>query len=86
MGKLVILAVRDRQLDAYMRPFVAQSIGQALRSFRDEVNRKDADMNAHPEDYELYSLGEFDEETGVIISVVPKQVALATNLIERKIT
>lgn len=84
MAILTIMAVHDRQLDAYMRPFCAQSIGQAIRSFRDETNRADSEIHAHPEDYELFAIGHFDESTGTITSTRPQQVAIATNLIERK--
>lgn len=84
MSQLIIIAVRDRQLDAFMRPFVAQSNGQAVRSFRDEINRAGSELNAHPEDYELYLLGTFEETTGEILATKPQQIAIATNLIERK--
>lgn len=77
--KLAMLAVRDRQLDAFMRPFCVQTIGQGIRSFGDEVQRQDQPMYQHPEDYELYHLGDFDEETGKLTSLdKPKQIALAT--------
>lgn len=80
------MAVHDRQLNAFMRPFVAQSVGQATRSFRDEVNNPGSDLNKHPEDYALYKLAEFDENNGHInvLHEGPLQVALASNLIERK--
>lgn len=86
MATLEILAVHDRQLDAYMRPFCAQSIGQAVRSFRDEVNNPQSDLNKHPEDYTLHKLGTFEESTGIIYMLKegPEQVAIASNLIERK--
>lgn len=79
-----IIAVRDRQLDAFMRPFTAQTTGQAIRSFKDEVNRKDSELHAHPEDYELYQLGTFNEQTGQVTALEkPLQLALASNLKER---
>ena len=90
MAKHIIVAVRDRQLNAYMRPFTAQTRGQAIRSFRDEVNRQGSELNTHPEDYELYQLGTFDEETGVISDIITAegkgatQLAIASNLIEKK--
>ena len=90
MAKHIIVAVRDRQLNAYMRPFTAQTRGQAIRSFRDEVNRQGSEHNTHPEDYELYQLGTFDEETGVISDIITAegkgatQLAIASNLIEKK--
>lgn len=81
----IIVAVRDRQLNAYMRPFTAATRGQAIRAFGDEANRRESEINAHPEDYELYQLGTFEETTGKIIAdEQPQQLALATNLIERK--
>lgn len=80
------MAVRDRQLDTFMRPFTAQAIGQAIRSFKDETNRKESEINAHPEDYELYQLGTFNEQTGAVTSLdKPLQVALATNLVQHNL-
>lgn len=65
LNKLMV-AVSDRAVGAFMNPFVAPSIGWAVRSFSDEVNRKGADnqLAAHPEDYELWVLAVYDDETG----------------------
>lgn len=83
--KHIIVAVRDRQLDAFMRPFTAATIGQAVRAFSDEVNRQGSELNQHPEDYELYQLGEFDDDTGALLQPLPvKSIAIASNVIERK--
>lgn len=81
----IIVAVRDRQLDAFMRPFTAATIGQAVRAFSDEVNRQGSELNQHPEDYELYEIGQFDDDTGALLQPHPvKSIAIASNLIERK--
>lgn len=42
------------------------SVGYAIRSFADEVNRQaeDNQMHRHPEDFELVYLADFDEGTG----------------------
>lgn len=66
MAKLTVFAVRDRALDAFMRPFFMPTEGMAIRSFQDEVNRKDENnpLAQHPEDYDLYTLGTFDEDRG----------------------
>lgn len=65
---MIICAVRDSAMNAFMRPFVVPAVGMAIRSFSDEVNRvaEGNALNAHPEDYELYSIGTFDEETGAV--------------------
>lgn len=62
--RLVVVAVRDSAVDAFMRPFFVPSTGMAVRSFRDEVARSESEMFRHPADYELFQLAEFDEETG----------------------
>ena len=82
-----IVAVHDRQLDTFMRPFTAQSVGQALRSFKDETNREGSELRAHPEDYALYQLGTFNEQTGQVTSLdKPLQLALASNLVSQAVS
>lgn len=61
-----IIAVFDRGIQAYMRPFTTPHRNAALRSFTDEANREDSEICKHPEDYDLYQVGEFDENTGQI--------------------
>jgi len=77
---LRVVAVRDRALEAFMRPFFVPAVGQAIRSFQDEVNRVDKDnaINAHPADYDLWYLADFDEESGKFVGGdgFPKQVAI----------
>jgi len=77
----IIVAVHDRQLKAFLRPFVANTIGQAVRSFSDEVNRAGSDLNAHPEDYTLWQLGTFNDHDGNISTEGREQIAIASNLL-----
>lgn len=78
----VICAVRDSKMDAYMQPFFVKSLGVALRSFADEVNRKDSPMNQHPEDYELYHIGYYSEDFGMLAPLDNAvSVALATTVL-----
>ena len=79
----VICVVRDSASSCYMRPFYMVSEGMALRSFQDEVNR-DADDNMmfrHPEDFELFSLGTFDDsDASFDLHRVPKSLATAKQM------
>lgn len=66
---LVVCSVYDKAAEAFGRPFFVPAKGLALRSFIDEVNRKPSEgapnsMNAYPQDYALYHLGDFDELQG----------------------
>lgn len=64
--KLVLCSVKDRAADAYARPMFVPSTGVAIRSFSDEINRADAEnqLYNHPDDFDLYEFGEFDDNNG----------------------
>lgn len=61
-----IVAVHDKALDAYLRPFTAPTTGVAIRHFQDEIANKESPMHTHPEDYTLHLLGDYEEDTGII--------------------
>lgn len=81
--KLKVVAVRDRAVDAFNQPFFVPSIGQANRLFADEVNRKDDKnmLNTHPEDFDLYELGEFDSGSGEFVCFSPRMVAIGKDVV-----
>lgn len=66
----VIVAIKDRAADAYMRPWFVPTTAMAVRSFMDEVQRDSADNQLfhHSDDFDLYELGFFDDSTGRITS------------------
>lgn len=65
---LVIVSVLDLKVKAFGRPFFARTNEEAVRSFTGEVNRAAADnpLSAYPQDFVLYSIGTFDDETGKV--------------------
>ena len=75
---LKIFAVRDRATDQYGTPMFLISEGQAICSFSDEVNRAAADnmLYSHPDDYDLFELGEFDTMTACFECHSPAQIAI----------
>lgn len=80
--RYIVVAVRDRAADAYGVPVFVASLGQGIRSFSDEVNR-DAEGNAmaaHPDDFDLYSLGTYDDATGNFECSIPKQVCVGKDV------
>lgn len=66
--KLHLVAIRDIKVGAYQQPACVAAIGGAERAFSDAVNNQErnTDISRHPEDFELYILGTFDDETGRI--------------------
>lgn len=69
-----MLAVRDRAIDAFMNPFVVQALGQGIRSFSDEVNNSQSPMFSHPDDYDLYHIGDYDSDTGLVVACTPPRM------------
>lgn len=65
--KLIVLAVFDVQAQAFMRPIFVASRGVGIRLVADEVNRAAADnlLHWHPEDFRLFELGEWDDNSGL---------------------
>lgn len=81
---MLICSVRDSALDAFMQPFVAQSRGQAIRSFTDAVNDGSTPMNKHPSDYELFVIGTFDEDIGEVKGHTPISLLRGVDAVEKK--
>lgn len=83
---LQIFAIKDRAVQAFMQPFFAPTIGAAIRAFSDGINDKQHAMNAHPDDYDLYHIGEWTDNSGGLMQTEehPKQVAIGKNLIREQ--
>lgn len=67
MSTNVICSVRDAAINCFLAPFTAKSTNQAARMFGDAINDTNSEMRKHPEDYDLFVVGEFEEETGELL-------------------
>lgn len=67
---LFVVSVKDRAADVFNRPFFVPHRNVAIRDFTDEVNRVAGDnqLNKHPDDFDLYLLGEFNDSSGAFIN------------------
>ncbi|WNK14300.1 MAG: nonstructural protein [Microvirus sp.] len=79
---LIVVSVYDRASDAFGRPLFVAAVGQAIRSFQDEINRDEPNnaMAAHSDDFDLFQLGTFDDSTGSLVACEPKQLAIGKQL------
>lgn len=76
--KLKVICLYDSKALAYNLPQFVQSIGGAVRSFADEINRPDAGnvLYNHPDDFLLFEMGEYDDSDGrVTMLEVPRIIA-----------
>lgn len=63
--KQVIMAMYDKAAAFYGQPFFTQSRNLGVRAFKDAINGKtDDQICKHPDDFELYFLGEYDSTMG----------------------
>lgn len=85
-----IFAIKDRATNAFMQPFFAPTIGAAVRAFVDGMNDDNTPMAKHPDDYDLWHLGDFDDQVGHFTppmgqlgnpaNGVPIQIAIGKNV------
>jgi hypothetical protein len=61
-------AVRDSKAEAFLPPFILPRSSMAIRTFASCVNSADHQFAAYPEDYGLFRLANFDDETGLIVA------------------
>lgn len=84
--KLIVCAVYDDAVKSYMTPVFQQTDGQAIRGFMDAVNsEKQSQMTAHPEDFSLFKLAEYDDSTGAFTNLpVPECLGAAMKFRQAK--
>lgn len=63
---MLICSVHDKCVQLYGAPIAVRNEGDGIRMFSDEVSRDGSVFHAHPEHYDLYALGEFDDESGLL--------------------
>lgn len=68
-----ICTIYDSKAEAYLPPMFFQSLAQAERSFGDICNDNSHPIGVHPEDYTLWCVGEWIEQTGTIVVFEVKQ-------------
>lgn len=81
--KMIVVSIKDRAADAFGRPACVAAEGVAIRQFQDEVNRasEDNQLYLHPDDFDMYMLGTFDDNTGKFeLMEIPKVLALGKSV------
>lgn len=60
-----IFAIFDKKANAYLRPFTLPSAAHAVREVS-EVMQRPGPFSDYPEDFTLFEIGSFDEESGEV--------------------
>lgn len=77
MAKLKVFSIFDQKAGAFLSPFYMTTRGQAMRAFGDLATNPEHEVFKHAEDYTLFELCEFDQESGKFTVSEPQSVCLA---------
>lgn len=70
-----VYTIHDSAVKAFVTPHFARSHGEAERNFRAAVNdEKNGHLYNSPENFTLFHIGEYDDETGIISSRAPESI------------
>ncbi|UPW41026.1 nonstructural protein [Sigmofec virus UA08Rod_5712] len=72
---LKIYAIRDLRT-CFMTPTVDLNDSSAMRNFEAACRRSDSLMYSHSEDYSLFAVGYYDQDTGKIEPVFPPELVI----------
>lgn len=80
--QLKVFSVRDAKAEVYNQPFFQKTHGEAERTFRQLANDQKSMINQYPDDFDLYYLGDFDDQTGLMTTLkTPQHIIKAVNCI-----
>ena len=66
MANSRIYAIFDNKAKAYMAPFTTVNAETAIRTFREHANNPETVFARHPNDFCLFEIGTFDDQTGIV--------------------
>lgn len=66
-------SIRDSKAEVFNTPFFQKTHGEAERTFRQLVSNPESMPGKWPDDYDLYYLGTYNDQTGVITSLETPQ-------------
>ncbi|AZL82667.1 nonstructural protein [Apis mellifera associated microvirus 60] len=72
---LKILASYDKKTALYDRPFLVRHVNEALREWDIVCKDQQTKYGKNPEDFDLYLVGQFDDETGEVIPGKPQHLS-----------
>lgn len=83
--QLKIYSVRDQKGGFYNAPIFLRSHGEAERWFHGQTNNEKSVIMHHPEDFDLYYVGDFDDQKGAIQPLdTPQHIIKAVELKENR--
>jgi hypothetical protein len=77
-----LFSIYDGAAKCFLTPFSMRSQGEAIRAFGDSVGDSSQMISKHPEDFTLWFLGVFDEETGDFNTGAPERISKGLDFVD----
>ncbi len=81
-----MFTIHDSKANAYLQPWFLTQAAMAQRAFMDCVNDKKHNFGRHPEDYTLFNIGEFDDQTAKVTYEIPTSLGNGLEYVKTEIT
>lgn len=78
---LKMFSIRDTKGEIFNPPYYAKTHGEAERQFKTLTNDPKSTINQYPEDFDLYYLGDYDDQTGKLKSLDTPQHLIKAALV-----
>lgn len=76
-----VFSIFDNAAKVYNKPFFLKNRYEAVRMFGDLVRDEQSMLSKHPQDFSLFHVGSFDDESAELINLkVPDRVMLASDV------
>ena len=82
MMNLRIYTIRDSKAEAYLPPFTFRTDGEAIRAFDDSVQKPGTALHDHPEDFFLYKVASFDQDSGRVEPMAPVSLGCGSDFVK----
>lgn len=80
-----VYSIRDSKTEVFSPPFLQKARGEAERSFNQLANDPQTFVGRYPEDYDLYYMGQFNDNSGAYTLLdTPKHIMKAVQVLKPK--
>lgn len=80
--KLKAFSIRDSKAEVFNTPFFQKTHGEAERSFKSLLNDQQSMIAKYPDDYDLYYIGEYDDQAGTFsVLDTPQHIVKAVQML-----
>jgi len=75
-------SIYDSKAEYFSAPYFYKTNGMAIRAFTELARDANSTISKHPDDYRLFRVGDFDDDTGTLTSgTAPMLLATGTEVV-----